>query len=233
MKFSIITLFPEIFSGVFDHSILSRAISENHIEINLVNLRDFGEGKHKTVDDKPYGGGTGMVLRVDVLNRAIEKTRTGNGTEKVAIMDARGEVYTQETAEKFSKIDHLIIICGRYEGFDERIKNYVDYTISMGDFVLTGGEIPAMIIVDSVTRLLPKVLSKKDATQLESFSKSEGSRILEHPQYTRPENFKGEKVPGTLLSGHKAKIDEYRKTQAVLQTKKTRPELLRPASKSN
>lgn len=226
MKFSIITLFPEIFSGVFTNSILNRAVKQEHIEINLVNLRDFGEGPHSTVDDKPYGGGVGMVLRVDILHKAIESAKTHKGNEKVILMDARGEKYSQEKAEDLSKIDHIILVCGRYEGFDERIKNYVDYSISIGDFVLTGGEIPAMAIVDSVTRLLPNVLSKTDATIYESFSTSLEGRLLEHPQYTRPEVYDDLRVPNVLLTGHRKKIDEYRKGESIKITKEKRQDLI-------
>ncbi len=226
MKFSVITLFPEMFAGVFEHSIIARAIDEGKIELSIVNLRDFGEGKHKVVDDKPYGGGVGMVLKVDVLHKAIESTKTGKGKEKVVIFDARGSKYSQKFAEGYAELDHLILVCPRYEGFDERILNYVDYSISVGDFVLTGGEIPAMSIVDSVGRLIPEVLSKSDATRLESFSKSEDGRILEHPQYTRPEKFDGESVPEILLSGHEARINEFRRSSAEKITKKNRPDII-------
>lgn len=220
-----------MFLGAFDHSIIGRAKKNNQISVNLVDLRKFGEGPHKIVDDKPYGGGVGMVLRVDILHKAIESVKEKKGSEKVVLMDARGEVYSQKRAEEFSKIDHLIIVCGRYEGFDERIMKYIDYSISIGDFVLTGGEVPAMAIVDSVTRLIPEVLLKKEATSLESFSESERGRILEHPQYTRPEIYKGERVPEILLSGHQAKIDEYRKEKSLEITKAKRGDLLRPAPK--
>lgn len=220
-----------MFLGAFDNSIIGRAKKKNQISVNLVDLRKFGEGSHKIVDDKPYGGGVGMVLRVDILHKAIESVKEKKGSEKVVLMDARGEVYDQRRAEEFSKIDHLIIVCGRYEGFDERIMKYIDYSISIGDFVLTGGEVPAMAIVDSVTRLIPEVLLKKEAISLESFSESERGRILEHPQYTRPEIYEGERVPGILLSGHQAKIDKYRKEKSLEVTKLKRKDLLRPAPK--
>lgn len=228
MKFSVITLFPEMFSGVFDYSIIARAIKKGKIELNLVNLRDFGIGSHKIVDDKPYGGGVGMVLRVDVLNDAIKNTKTNKGIEKVAIFDARGVIYSQKYAEEFSKLDHMILICGRYEGFDERIKSFVDYSVSIGDFVLTGGEIPAMAVIDSVARLIPKVLSKKEATIHESFSRKENGRVLEHAQYTRPEEYRGSRVPAVLLSGHAAKINEFREKQSIEETIKHRPDLIVP-----
>lgn len=228
MQFSIISLFPEMFSGVFEHSIVARAVKEGRIEINLVNLRDFGEGPHKIVDDKPYGGGVGMVLKVNVLHNAIKATKLNLGVEKVVIMDARGEKYSQKHAESFSKIDHLIIICGRYEGFDERIKDYVDYSISIGDFILTGGEIPAMAIVDSVARLIPQVLSKSEATSYESFSLTKKGRVLEHSQYTRPKVYDGKKVPEVLLSGHELKINKFREMEAMETTRRKRPDLIPP-----
>ncbi len=230
MKFSVITLFPEMFSGVFEYSIINRAIQKNKVEVNLVNLRDFGIGSHKTVDDKPYGGGIGMVLRVDVLHKAIESTRVGKGIEKVAIFDAKGETYSQKKAEEFTRLDHLVLVCARYEGFDERVKDFVDYSISIGDYILTGGEIPAMAVIDSVTRLLPGVLTKADATTFESFSQTDSGRILEYPQFTRPEIFKEKRVPEVLLSGHEANIKEYRKRQAFKLTKRNRADLIQPKS---
>jgi tRNA (guanine37-N1)-methyltransferase len=219
-----------MFLGVFEYSIVARAVKERKVKINLVNLRNFGEGPHKMVDDKPYGGGVGMILRVDILHKAIKATKMNKGVEKIVIMDARGEKYSQKHAESFLEIDHLIIICGRYEGFDERIKEYVDYSISIGDFVLTGGEIPAMTIVDSVTRLIPKVLSKSEATSYESFSLNENGRVLEHPQYTRPEVYDRKKVPEVLLSGHELKIKEFREREAIEITGRQRPELISPKS---
>jgi len=226
MKFSIITLFPEMFSGVFEHSIINRAKEKEIIEIDFINLRDFGIGPHKTVDDKPYGGGTGMVLRVDVLHSAIKSAKKGEGVEKVVIFDAKGSTYSQKIAEDLSKIDHLILVCGRYEGFDERIKKHVDYSLSVGDYILTGGEIPAMALVDSVTRLIPNVLLKGDATVNESFSKTQLGRILEHPQYTRPENYEGEAVPDILLSGHHTNIVEFKEKEREKITKRVRPDLI-------
>lgn len=228
MKFSVITLFPEMFLGVFEHSIISRAVKDKKIELNLVDLRAFGKGSHKIVDDKPYGGGVGMVLRVDVLHEAIKKTKNNLGVEKVAILDARGKNFSQKDAENLSEIDHLILICGRYEGFDERINKYIDLSFSMGDFVLTGGEIPAMAIVDSIARLIPGVLSKKEATLYETFSENKNGRLLEHPQYTRPEEYDNQKVPQVLLSGDFKKINQYREKEAIKLTKKHRPDLINP-----
>lgn len=230
MIFSIITLFPEMFDSVFNYSILKRAQEKNIIRINFVNLRDFGLGKHKTVDDRPYGGGTGMILKVDVLYEAIQKTKAGVGRELVVLLDPKGEKFSQKKAEDFSTVDHLILICGHYEGVDARIENFIDSQISVGDFVLSGGEIPSMIIVESVARLVTGVLSKGDATTFESFSEVNGKRILETPQYTRPESFINYKVPKTLLSGHEKKIKEFREEKALSETKKKRPDLLKKNS---
>ncbi|MCL4382202.1 MAG: tRNA (guanosine(37)-N1)-methyltransferase TrmD [Patescibacteria group bacterium] len=227
MKITILTLFPEMFVGPFDHSIIKRALDNKLLEINFVNLRDFGEGPHKTVDDKPYGGGAGMILKVDVIDEALKKVKNRG---KIVLLDPRGKVFNQKMAWNFSKLDHLVLICGHYEGVDERVKKIIDETISVGDYVLTGGEIPAMVITDSVCRLLPKVLSKKDATRYESFSRLQTHNpefILEYPQYTRPPEFKGMKVPPVLLSGDHQKIEVWREKEAYKLTKKRRPDLLK------
>lgn len=216
-----------MFDGVFGSSIIKRAQEKGQIQIELVDLRDFGIGKHKVVDDKPYGGGVGMVLRVDVLDKAIKETRIKKLKEAVILMDPKGEKYIQEKAEKFSKIDHLILICGHYEGYDERVRSLVDYEISVGDFVMSGGEIPAMTIVESVARLVPKVLEKEEASALESFSKIDNKRVLEHPQYTRPGKYKGKSVPKELLSGNPKIVDSYRLKKAMSLTRKRRPDLLK------
>ncbi|HVT01047.1 MAG TPA: tRNA (guanosine(37)-N1)-methyltransferase TrmD [Patescibacteria group bacterium] len=228
MQITIITLFPQAFDSIFSHSILGRAQREEKIKINILDLREFGNGPHQTVDDKPYGGGVGMVLKVDVMDKAIEEARIRDpkAKEAVILLDPKGEVYSQKNAEIFSKLDHLILICGHYEGYDERIRDLVDYEISVGDYVLSGGEIGAMLITESVVRLVPEVLSKTDATNFESFSDLEGSRILEHPQYTRPESYKGKNVPEVLLSGNFKKIEEFRKEEAQKLTKKRRPDLI-------
>jgi len=226
MKISVITLFPEIFEPIISHSILGRAKTKGLVEFNIVNHRDFGTGNHKTVDDKPYGGGAGMVLKVDVLAAAINHTKENILGEVVVLMDPQGEVYSQKKAEDFAKLNHLILVCGHYEGFDERIRDLVDIEISVGDYVLTGGEIPAMTIMDSVTRLVEGVLKDENATKYESHSKSELGRILEGPTYTRPEIFNGKKVPGVLLSGDPKKIDEFKKEEAIKITQEKRPELI-------
>lgn len=227
MIVSIITLFPNTIKDFLNFSILKRAQEKGLVEFRVINHRDFGIGNHKVVDDKPYGGGSGMVLKVDVLNKAINSARINGKREKVILLCPQGEVYTQKKAEELSKIDHAILVCGHYEGFDERIREFVDIEISLGDFVLTGGEIPALAIADSITRLIPGVLSSPDATKLESHSEIEGFRILEGPQYTRPEIFENKSVPSVFLSGDPKKIEKYKKQQALIKTKERRPDLLK------
>lgn len=220
MKISIITLFPEVFDPILNSSILKRAKIKGLVEFELVNLRDFGEGKHKRVDDRPYGGGAGMVLRADILAKAIGHPR---GVRTI-LTSASGKPYNQKKARELSKLKHIIIVCGHYEGVDQRfIDKYVDEEVSIGDFVLTGGEIPAMAIVDSITRLIPGVLKKPEATTNESFTEN----LLEGPQYTRPEEFEGVKVPEVLLSGDHKKIAGWRKQKSLEKTKKVRPDLLK------
>lgn len=204
MTFDIVTLFPEMFSGPFDHSIIKRAQDKKLVEISFHNLRDFAADARGTVDDRPYGGGVGMVLMIEPIFKALQKIQS----KKVVLLDPRGEKFGQKKAREYSKLDQLTLICGRYEGVDERVREHlVDESISIGDYVLTGGEIPAMVVVDAVTRLIPGVLEKPDATKFESFS---DEKILEHPQYTRPENFKGWKVPDVLLSGNHKEIKKWR-----------------------
>lgn len=221
-----------MFLGPFAHSIIKRAKEQKIVDINLVNIREFGIGKHRVVDDKPYGGGTGMVLRVDVLEKAIESVKKNyskknkKGNQRVILLDPSGKTYNQRKTEKFTKISHLILVCGHYEGFDARIKEFVDETISIGDYILTGGEIPAMIITDSVVRLIKGVLPE-DATKFESFSNHKRTpSLLEHPQYTRPEIYKKIKVPEILFSGNHEEIKKWREKEAIKTTKKTRPDLI-------
>lgn len=224
MKITVITLFPQMFIGPFDYSIIKRAKEKHLIDIQIVDLRNFGIGKHKIVDDKPYGGGIGMILKVDVLKKAIDSVKDislKKSEEKIILMSASGKSYKQESAKSFSKLKHLIIICGHYEGVDERIKKYTDEEVSIGDFVLTGGEIPAMIIIDSVGRLIKGVL-KEGATLNESFSKS---NIIEHPQYTRPFEFEGSKVPQTLTLGNHKEIEGWKKDSSLKKTLANRKDL--------
>lgn len=226
MQLTVITLFPEIFSSVFSASIIKRGQKEKLLKINILDLRSFGIGKHKSVDDKPYGGGTGMVIRVDALEPAIRAAKMGLSKEAVVLLDPKGQKYNQKMAESFLKIDHLILICGRYEGFDERIRDFVDYEVSIGDYVLSGGEIGAMAIIDSVSRLIPGVLKKQDATTFESFGNIGDKTILEYPHYTRPPVYKGKKVPKVLLTGNFKHIEEYRLKKAKELTSKRRPDLI-------
>ncbi len=228
MTITILTLFPEMFQGPFTESILKHAQAKNLVTIRIVDIRDYGFGKHKTVDDTAYGGGVGMVMRVDVVHEALEKNRIQNATERVILMSASGTPFTQNQAKAYTTYDHLIIICGHYEGIDARIMQYIDEEVSIGDFVTTGGEIPSMLITDAVTRLLPGVL-KPEATENESFSLEESSeaKLLEYPHYTRPPVYDGQTVPEVLLSGDHKKIDTWRHEEAVKKTQSIRPDLRR------
>lgn len=219
MRIAFITLFPEIFPTLLNFSILKRAQQKGLVEFELVDLRKFGQGTHLTVDDKPYGGGTGMVLKADVLAAALASVK--KDSSKVLLTSASGKTFKQSGAREFSKLEDIIIICGHYEGVDQRfIEKYVDEEISIGDFVLTGGELPALVLADSITRLLPGVLEKEDATTEESFE----NNLLEYPHYTRPEVFEEMKVPDILLSGNHQEIKKWRLEQSVEKTKKLRPE---------
>lgn len=220
MKFDILTLFPEMFAPL-EQSIIGRAVENNRIEINLTNIRDFSKDKHKKVDDTPYGGGKGMVIRPDVVYDAYESVKDENA--KVIYMSPKGKVLNQEKVKALSKENHLIILCGHYEGIDQRVLDeIVDEEISIGDYVLTGGEIPAMVLVDSVSRYVEGVLSE-GSTSEESFSDG----LLEYPQYTRPEEFRGKKVPEVLISGHHENIKKWREEKSLEITKENRPDLLK------
>ncbi|MCL4354324.1 tRNA (guanosine(37)-N1)-methyltransferase TrmD [Patescibacteria group bacterium] len=226
MKISILTLFPQMFSGPFDHSIVKRAVDKKLVKINLVNIRDFGLGKHKMVDDKPFGGGSGMILKVDVLCSAINSVKNkkfSKEDQKVFLLSAHGKTFNWKTASDFSKLKHLILVCGHYEGVDERIKNFIDGEISIGDFIITGGEIPSMLITDAVVRLLKGVLKDGVGTS-ESFFEN-----LEHPHYTTPREFNGLTVPDVLVSGNHHKIQNWKKEKSLEITKKLRPDLLKKA----
>jgi len=225
MKFIILTLFPEAFESYFSISLIQRALKNKLIKIELRNLRDWGTGPHRSVDDRPYGGGAGMVLKVDIVARALKslKIKKGQKGQLVALMTPQGKVFHQALAKKLSKLKTLVLICGRYEGFDERIRQLVDLEISLGDFVLTGGEIPAMAIVDATARLISGVVGKEASLSEESFS----ANLLEYPHYTRPEVFKKMKTPKVLLSGNHAAIKTWRQKQSLIKTKKRRPDLLK------
>lgn len=240
MRIDIITLFPEFFDRFKSHSIVSRAIKSGKVEIVVHNLRDYTSDKYKTVDDHPYGGGPGMVLRFDVMLRALQDVKTkssehllsqgselgSKGSElnnqKVILLTPQGKVYKQNMAQELAKETNLILICGHYEGYDERIRDYVDMEISIGDYVLTGGELASMVITDSIVRLLPGVLGDDMSSRDESHSEG----LLEYPQYTRPTEFEGKKVPEILMGGNHAEIDKWRKGESVSRTKKRRPDLI-------
>jgi len=221
MKIDILTLFPKMFKGPFDESIIKRAQEKGLVEIKIHNLRKWAKDKHKTVDDRPFGGGVGMVLMIEPIYKALKELRQKDS--RIILLTPQGKVFNQKLARKFSKEKHLIFICGHYEGVDERIREHlIDEEISIGDYVLTGGELPAMVVVDTIVRLIPGVLEKAEATKNESFS----TKTLEHPQYTRPANFKGWQVPEVLLSGNHKKIAEWRKKKSLERTKKRRPDLV-------
>ncbi len=211
-KFQVVTLFPEMFTGVFENSMMWKAQKDEIVQLSTIQLRDFGIGPRKQVDDTPYGGGDGMLLKPEPLFAAVESTvaRPGLATKpKVLLMTPRGKRWTQAMAQEYASSDNnYVFICGRYEGYDERILALVDEEISVGDYVLTGGELPAMTIIDSIVRLIPGVLGGEESAAIESFMDGE---TLEFPQYTRPEEFRGMKVPNVLLSGHHAEIAKWRK----------------------
>ena len=220
MQFDVLTLFPEMFEPI-KQSILGKAIENEKIKLKLVNIRDFSKDKHKKVDDTPYGGGAGMVMKPDVVYDAYKSVYEENA--KVIYLSPQGKTLNQKKVEELSKEKHLILLCGHYEGIDQRvIDKIVDEEISIGDYVLTGGEIPAMVLIDSVSRYIDGVLNQESIKE-ESFSEG----LLEYPQYTRPEVFEGEKVPEILLSGHHENIEKWRKEQALKITKQKRPDLLK------
>ncbi|GFO66274.1 tRNA (guanosine(37)-N1)-methyltransferase TrmD [Geomonas paludis] len=223
MKFDILTLFPAMFEGPLTESILKRASDKGLIEIGLHNIRDWAFDKHATADDSPYGGGSGMVMKVEPLAGAIEAVKEKRPGSKVILTTPGGRPFTHQVAQELSREEGLIIICGRYEGVDERVRTlFVDDEISLGDFVLTGGEIAAMVIVDAVSRLVPGVLGHEESAQYDSFADG----LLEYPQYTRPPEFRGEKVPDILLSGNHAEIAKWRRKEQIRRTLASRPELL-------
>lgn len=251
MKITIVTLFPNMIKGFVEESILKRAQEKGVLQIEIINLRDFAVDAYGSVDDKPYGGGTGMVTRIEPVAQALQKTgvKKADMTSRIALTSPRGKKFGQAMARSYAQLQHLVLIAGHYEGFDERISEYVDEEVSLGDFVLTGGEIPAAAICDAVARLLPGTLKKDDATEKESFFEVavdeliavcgddevlesikgrgvEKVALLEYPQYTRPEEFEGKRVPDVLLSGHHADIEKWRLKMAYETTKRKRIDLL-------
>jgi tRNA (guanine37-N1)-methyltransferase len=246
MKITVITLFPKMIAGFFEESILKRAKEKQLVEWEIVNLREFATDSYGTVDDKPYGGGVGMVLKADIISKALEKSQN---KRKVIYTSPKGVVFTQEKAKEYAQLDHLVILAGHYEGIDERIMDEIDEEVSIGDFVMTGGEIAAAAIADATVRLIPNVLKQGEATEIESFYqvdidrvidavgtntvldslKQKGIqtvRLLEFPQYTRPEEFNGKRVPDVLLSGNHAEIERWRLQKAFEETLHKRPDLL-------
>jgi tRNA (guanine37-N1)-methyltransferase len=223
MRIDILTLFPNMFTGVFNESILKKAQEKKAVSLNVINFRDFADNKHKTVDDYPYGGGAGMVLKPQPIFDAVAHVTKDSERPRIILLCPQGERYTQKKAEELAKEKHLVLICGHYEGYDERIREYLATDeISIGDYVLTGGELGAMVIVDSVVRLLPGVLGNEASAVHDSFS----SGLLEHPHYTRPADFRGMKVPDVLLSGNHRLIEEWREKQSLKRTFLRRPDLL-------
>ena len=222
MKIDVLTLFPEMFGGVIESSILKRACDKGLITINLINFRDYTTDKHNQVDDYPYGGGRGMVLKPDPIFAAVEAIPDWQDA-RIILLTPQGRQYNQKLAGELKESSHLILIAGHYEGFDERIRQYLATDeISIGDYVLTGGELPAMVLIDSIARLLPDVIGSEESLIEESFSND----LLEYPHYTRPETFREWSVPEVLLSGHHANIEEWRKEQSLLRTKARRSDLL-------
>ncbi len=230
MKIDIVTLFPDMFLGPFQESIIKRAQDRGLLEIGLHQLRDFTTDRHRTVDDTPYGGGAGMLMKPEPIAAAITSVRRNNPDAKVVLLSPQGEPLSQQLAQEFSAMPGLILICGRYEGVDERVRTTLcDYTVSIGDYVLSGGELAAMVVVDTVTRLLPGALGSSHSAADDSFSDG----LLEYPQYTRPVVFNDLAVPEVLLSGNHAEIARWRRQESLVATARTRPDLLKTARLSD
>ncbi|BBB93215.1 MAG TPA: tRNA (guanosine(37)-N1)-methyltransferase TrmD [Methylomusa anaerophila] len=223
MKIDILSLFPDMFVGPFGHSIIKRAQEAGLLTINVTNPRDFTTDKHKIVDDYPFGGGSGMVMKPEPIFRAVENVLSGGSANRlIVLMCPGGTPFNQDKAKQFANYEQLVLICGHYEGIDERVRQYlIDEAISIGDYVLTGGELPAMVVVDAVARMLPGVLGACDAAAYDSFYNG----LLEYPQYTRPRDFNGLAVPEILLSGDHAKIERWRRKQSLKNTLERRPDL--------
>ena len=220
MKITILSLFPNMFDGFLTESIIKRAIQNGKVEVKIINFRDYSVYNNKQVDDTPYGGGAGMVLMCDPIFRCLDEIRTPKS--HIIILSPEGSIYNEKKAREFSKYEDIILICGHYEGFDERIKTLADEIISVGDFVLTGGEIPAMLIADSIIRLLPGAITN-ESLESESFNEN----LLDYPVYTKPAVYRDMKVPDILLSGDHKKIDDYRESERIRLTKEKRPDLLK------
>lgn len=225
MKIDVLTLFPRMFEGPTGESIIGKAVDKGLVDITISNFRDYSDNKHQTVDDYPYGGGSGMLLKIQPIYdniRAIKKT-SPETKKRIILLDPAGKTFDQAMAEEFSKEEHLVFICGHYEGYDERIRTLVTDEVSLGDYVLTGGELGAMVMIDATIRLLPNVLGNQTSAQTDSYS----TGLLEHPQYTRPAEYKGMKVPEVLMNGNHKLIEEWQLKESLKRTYQRRPDLLK------
>lgn len=227
MRIDVLSLFPSMFEGPLHDSIVGKALERDELEVHVTDFRQYSTNKHGNVDDYPFGGGAGMLLQAQPIFDAMDATQTaakadGHQSGRVILLDPAGKQFTQQVAEDFAQEDHLTFICGHYEGYDERIRTLVTDEVSMGDYILTGGELPAMVMIDAISRLLPGVLGNEDSAPGDSFS----TGLLEYPQYTRPAEFRGMKVPDVLISGNHQKIDEWRQAQSLKRTLLRRPDLL-------
>jgi tRNA (guanine37-N1)-methyltransferase len=230
MRFDILSIFPEMFVPLATYGIIGRAVKRGQIEINVVNIRDFGEGPHLMIDDKPFGGGNGMVMKPGPIFRALESIPRVRGDRRVILLTPQGQLFDQSMARDLAKLKQIVSVCGRYEGVDERVRSRcVDMEVSIGDYILTGGELPAMIIVEAVSRLIPGVLGGVRSTVEESFE----DYFLEYPQFTRPRVFQGEEVPSVLVSGDHGRIRLWRRAQSIKRTLERRPDLLEKAHLSD
>jgi tRNA (guanine37-N1)-methyltransferase len=226
MKFDVLTLFPEMIEGYLQQGVLGRAINRGLVNVNLVNIRDFARGRHKTTDDRPFGGGEGMVMKPGPIYRAVKSVDRIEGTSQVILLSPQGKQFEQSMAWDMSQWDQLILICGRYEGVDERIRlTCIDLELSVGDFILTGGELGAMVVIDAVARLIPGVLGGERSSLEDSFEEG----LLKYPQYTRPRTFQGREAPEILLSGDHEKIRVWRRKESLRRTFERRPDLLKQA----
>jgi tRNA (guanine37-N1)-methyltransferase len=223
MRFDIITIFPEIFGEVFDFGIIRRAVEAKLIQIRIHDLRDYTHDRHRQVDDRPFGGGAGMVMKPEPLFRAVEAVTSEATDASIVLLSPQGRLFSQEVAESYSRTQSVVLICGRYEGVDERVvEHLIDDELSIGDYVLSGGEIPAMVVVEAVTRLIPGALGCEESAQRESFADG----LLDYPHYTRPAEYRGMKVPDVLLSGNHAEIERWRRSEALRKTLQRRPDLI-------
>jgi tRNA (guanine37-N1)-methyltransferase len=230
MHFFVLTIFPEMFDSFWEHGIIRRAISRNKISASTLNIRDFAEGKHRVTDDRPYGGGCGMVMKLEPLAKAIQAAKKQKPFAQTVLLSPQGRIFDQHVAAEFASFGDIILVCGRYEGVDERVcEDFIDFEISIGDYILTGGEIAAMVIMDSVTRLIPGSLGGENSAEKDSFSDG----LLEHAHYTRPQRYEGLEVPDVLLSGHHGEIERWRLETSLIRTFLKRQDLLAKRALTN